>query len=103
MAGYVIDGLQMEQGDDEVEISFWQGGKIVLTGKGLHLVEADSPGSGGNPPGQQVDVGGNEHGVGKIAHMRAEPISQIVKDQIAHEIFARGAPLEVAGKLGGIE
>lgn len=103
VARHVVDDLEVQQGNDEIEIAFGEGGEIVLASKGLYRVESDRAGRCGDAMGQEVDIGGDENRIGEIAHMGAEPVRQIVKDQITHEIFARRAPLEVAGELERIE
>jgi hypothetical protein len=53
--------------------------------------------------GQEIDVGGDQYGVSKIAAMGAKPVGHVVKDQVAHEIIAIGTAPQVAGDLSGIE
>jgi ComF family protein len=103
VAGHVIDGMQMQQGDDQVEFAVGQGGKVVLACKSFDLPERDHARGGRHLARQQIDIGGNEDRIGKIAHMGAEAVGKIVKDQVAHEIVAARAPLEIADQLGEVE
>lgn len=102
VAGHVIDSLEVEEGDNEVELSLGQIGKVEIA-KGFDGGELNEAGGSRDLPWQKIDIGGDEHGFGKVTHIGAKAIGQIIEDEIAHKVVAVRTPGKVAGDEGGIE